>query len=86
MNSIKSVTSAVLTMSVAVYAVVIGALMAPVTRMDQKIQARGEDPEAGAINTMEIVIMAAIVLAVVVTVAAAFGTKITSWFDKVPGG
>ena len=45
MNSIKSVTSAVLTMSVAVYAVMIGALMAPVTRMDQKIQARGEDPE-----------------------------------------
>lgn len=57
--------------------------MAPVRRLDSAVQARGEDPEAG-LTTLEYVILGALVLAVVVTVAAVITGNLESWADQIP--
>lgn len=60
------------------------ALTSPTKWLDTKMLERGEDPEAGA-TTLEYVVFAALVLAVVVVAAATIGDRITSWVDKIPG-
>lgn len=57
--------------------------MAPVRRLDRALEARGEDPEAG-LATLEYVILGALVLAVVVTVAAVITGNLESWADQIP--
>lgn len=90
MNSIKSFLHLLIAMSLVLYIAVTSTLstaaQAPLKRLDDATRRRGRDPEAGAIGTTEIVIFAAIVLVVVVTVATGFTEKIQAWFDRVPGG
>lgn len=61
----------------------IGLVMAPITMLDQKITERGQDPEAG-VTTLEYVILGALVLAVVVTVAAVITGNLESWAEQIP--
>lgn len=57
--------------------------MAPVRRLDRAVEARGQDPEAG-LTTLEYVILGALVLAVVVTVAAVITGNLEDWADQIP--
>ncbi|KRE37726.1 hypothetical protein ASG73_08760 [Janibacter sp. Soil728] len=57
--------------------------MAPVRHLDRALEARGQDPEAG-LTTLEYVILGALVLAVVVTVAAVITGNLESWANQIP--
>lgn len=90
MSSIKGFIHLLIAMSLVLYIAITStlstAVQAPFKRLDDVVRRRGRDPEAGAITTTEIVIFAAIVLVVVVTVATGFTEKVQAWFDRVPGG
>ncbi|WP_068258943.1 hypothetical protein [Janibacter limosus] len=57
--------------------------MLPVRRLDRALEARGQDAEAG-LTTLEYVILGALVLAVVVTVAAVITGNLEGWADRIP--
>ncbi len=57
--------------------------MAPVRRLDQLAEQRGQDREAG-LTTLEYVVLGALVLAVGVTVAAVITGNLEDWADQIP--
>lgn len=84
MKTLQTHTTAIMTLLTLVCGTALAMARAPVDRLDAAAADRGQDPEAG-LTTLEYVILAALVLGVVVTVAAVITGAIESWSDKIPG-
>lgn len=84
MHTLKTVFSVMTGLALTAAVTMLILARTPFDRLDARVAARGEDPEAG-LEALEYAVLAGIVLVIVAAGAATLGGVFNNWIEKIPG-